>query len=404
MNLIFHVELAVFNSIFSNIIQSLIVILVTCLMIWKASDGFELASDYFGDKLNMEGGVKGATINAVGSSLPELFTTFFFLVVLKDARGFAGGLGTTAGSAVFNSMIIPAVVILAVAFSLGKTVIVNPKVILRDGLFLISAELILIVLLNSTALTWVHGLILMLVYGVYIFILKKVKIKDEDSDDDDDDDDDEEYDGSRNGLIRAIFTLDLEALIVKGRELDNRIAGTLLFVAVLIMGAACYSLAYVCESLGHELGISSFIVAIIFAAAATSVPDTILSIKDAKNGNYNDAVANALGSNIFDICFALGFPLFVYTLANGGVSIPIQPEDNDIVGQFRVLLLLLTVTAFLIYYIGKKMTKVKAVLLLSVYGIFIAYTLAYAYNPESISGIQAVLFKINSVLGNLNFL
>ena len=43
---------------------------------------------------------------------------------------------------------------------------------------------------------------------------------------------------------------------------------------------------------------------VIIAAAATSVPDTILSIKDARKGNYNDAISNALGSNIFDICFA----------------------------------------------------------------------------------------------------
>ena len=25
-------------------------------------------------------------------------------------------------------------------------------------------------------------------------------------------------------------------------------------------------------------------------------------------GDYDDAIANAIGSNIFDICFALGFP------------------------------------------------------------------------------------------------
>ena len=31
-------------------------------------------------------------------------------------------------------------------------------------------------------------------------------------------------------------------------------------------------------------------------------------------GQYDDAISNALGSNIFDICFALGFPLFLFTL------------------------------------------------------------------------------------------
>ncbi|MCG8476762.1 MAG: hypothetical protein MI784_14950, partial [Cytophagales bacterium] len=163
------------NSI-PEVMQSLFVILSCCLVIWKSSDGFETASDYLGDKLGMDGGVKGATINAIGSSLPELFTTFFFLVVLKKAEGFAGGIGTTAGSAVFNAMIIPAAVILSVAFSMNKKVVVDSRVILRDGLFLIFAEFVLIIFLNDKAMGWKHGVLLMGVYMLYLTLLKVWKI------------------------------------------------------------------------------------------------------------------------------------------------------------------------------------------------------------------------------------
>ena len=61
------------------------------------------------------------------------------------------------------------------------------------------------------------------------------------------------------------------------------------------------------------LGIPVMFVALILASAASSFPDTIISMKDAKKGNYDDAISNALGSNIFDVCFALGLPMLIFT-------------------------------------------------------------------------------------------
>jgi len=54
---------------------------------------------------------------------------------------------------------------------------------------------------------------------------------------------------------------------------------------------------------------------VVLSAAATSVPDTIISMKDARKGNYDDAVSNVL------------FLLFVGTQVNRelfhGVGIPL---------------------------------------------------------------------------------
>ena len=106
------------------------------------------ASEYVGR--NLSDGVRGATINAVASSMPEVFTSLFFLFIMKDAEGFSGGIGTTAGSAIFNSMVIPAVAVLAViGIGLTKRVRVSKKVMLRDGLSLLIAELIFIVLISG---------------------------------------------------------------------------------------------------------------------------------------------------------------------------------------------------------------------------------------------------------------
>ena len=148
----------------------LLIIVISCLVIWRASNGFDIASVYLGR--NLSDGVRGATINAIGSSMPELFTTLFFLFAAGEVDKFAGGIATTAGSAIFNIMVIPALVIFAViGAGLSRKIQVSKRVVLRDGISLIIAEIILLYLISGDTLHWWHGLILMAMYLVYVVIL-----------------------------------------------------------------------------------------------------------------------------------------------------------------------------------------------------------------------------------------
>ena len=387
-----------------GLIIPILIIVFCCLVIWKASDGFETSSEYLGR--NMSEGVRGATINAIASSMPELFTTIFFLLFLKDTDGFSGGIGTTAGSAIFNGMIIPAVVIFAVLSSKATTKIeVSKKVILRDGLSLIIAEAILILLISGDTLMWWHGLVLMLTYGVYITYMLTSMKKVDNEDDDDDDDEDEEIESV--GFFKGLFTLNLEGLVIGNKEINTRNSWQLLILSMLIIGSACLLLVVACEFIGSDtytflgyefngLNIPIMFVAVILASAATSVPDTIISVRDAKNGNYNDAVANALGSNIFDICFALGFPLFMYCLIYGPINM--DPTVVEFSSELRILLLVFTVLAFFVYYIGKYMGKIKAYILLSMYILFTAYICGRSLDASWAQEISDVLRNIANLI------
>jgi cation:H+ antiporter len=376
-------------------------------VIWKASDGFETSSEYLGR--NMSEGVRGATINAIASSMPELFTTIFFLWFLKDTDGFSGGIGTTAGSAIFNGMIIPAVVIFAVLSSNASTKIeVSKKVILRDGLSLIIAEAILILLISGDTLMWWHGLVLMLTYGAYItYMLTSMKKVDNEDDDDDNDDEDDDDEIESVGFFKGLFTLNLEGLVIGNKEINTRNSWQLLILSMLIIGSACLLLVVACEFIGSDtytflgyefngLNIPIMFVAVILASAATSVPDTIISVRDAKNGNYNDAVANALGSNIFDICFALGFPLFMYCLIYGPINM--DPTVVEFSSELRILLLVFTILAFFVYYIGKYMGKIKAYILLAMYILFTAYICGRSLDASWAQEISDVLRNIANLI------
>lgn len=384
-----------------GIIIPILLIITSCIVIWRASDGFELASNYLGRNLN--DGVKGATINAIGSSMPELLTTIFFLLYLKDTEGFSGGIGTTAGSAIFNGMIIPALVILYV---LGKNITdkikVSKKVILRDGLSLIVAEAILIILLSGQTLFWWHGFILIITYVIYAsYMLFSMSKKYSDVDDDDQE---FEESNSKTNKFLSILTINLEDLIIGDSKLKRPNSWLLLFVSTVVIGVACLILVAACELLGSDiydlpfigefkgLNIPVMFVAVILASAATSVPDTILSIKDAKNGNYNDAIANALGSNIFDICFALGFPLLMYTLFYGPINL--SPDIAGFSTELRIMLFILTVIAFLVYFIGTYMTKLKAFILLTLYVFFTIYIISRSQSYEWAMNISNTLQSI----------
>ncbi len=360
-------------------ITHIILILICCLIIWKASDGFEVASDYIGRNLN--DGVRGATINAIGSSMPELFTTFWFLFVLGNKDGFAGGIGTTAGSAIFNGMIIPAVVILAViGYGLAKSVNVSKKVILRDGLSLIIAEILLIFIIRGYSLDWTHGLILMSIYGVYVFVLLTSMKKNEETDNIETEKvNEDESIPIKSNILTSLLTLDLEKVFIR-KQINNLNAWSLLLVSMTIIGGSCALLVHSCEGLANGMGIATYFVAVVLASAATSVPDTILSYRDAMAGEYDDAVANALGSNIFDVCFALGFPLFVYTLMYGPISMSAETVEN--ITELRVILLIATIAAFFIYVFGSGMGKIKAYLLLLIYLLFTFFIASKAYGME----------------------
>jgi len=346
---------------------SLLYITISCIIIWRSSHGFEMASDFLGRK--MPPGIKGATLNAVASSMPEFLTTLFFLFYLRDADGFSGGLGVTSGSALFNLLIIPALVVLMLFRCTERNcVILNKKVLLREGSVLLISQLIFVSFLFSGELEARHGLILVLVYLVYLGILYVISRKRKKSR--------REYirpeAPPKKRFLVALLTLDMTAIVLNGRKIVTLRAWILLGLSTLIMTFGTWLLVYGTDLFGEITNIPLIFVAVVLSAAATSVPDTIISIKDARKGNYDDAVSNALGSNIFDIAFALGFPVLLYTLIYRE-SMVFNQDLLLFTKEVWVFLLLTTFLALAIMLIGKRFTRLKAYILLSIYLIFLLF-------------------------------
>ena len=348
-------------------LASILYISISCIVIWRSAHGFEIASDFLGRKMPL--GIKGATLNAVASSMPEFLTTMFFLFYLRDADGFSGGLGVTSGSALFNLLIIPALVVLML-FRCGKRkcVELNKKVLLREGSVLLISQLIFVSFLFSGELLGRHGLILVLVYLFYLGLLYVITRKRQKSK--------REYvrpaATRKRKLLGALLTLDLTSMVLNGRKVNTLRAWILLGLSTLVMSFGTWLLVYGTDLFGEITNIPLIFVAVVFSAAATSVPDTIISIKDSRKGNYDDAVSNALGSNIFDIAFALGFPILLYNLIHGE-SMVLNEDLLAFTKEVWVFLLLATFLALAIMLIGKKFTRPKAIIMLGIYLLFLFF-------------------------------
>ena len=363
---------------FEQLLTSLALITVASVVIMYASDTFESASSYLGR--NMAAGIKGATINAAGSSMPELLTTAVFLFVYEDLDGFSAGVATAAGSAVFNGLIIPALCIFVVVIwgtkkdrveSKVRYIEVDSRNVLRDGIWLVIGEVMLIVFLGNTTLTWVAGALLLACYGGYFLHLMYHNRKYRSAPQEDEAEDETP---EKTSKLRAILTFDFNTIFFDGKPYTTGSAWTVLGAAIVVLGAACLLLAEAVIESAEALSIPTYFTAVVLAAAATSVPDTVLSVKDARNGLYDDAISNALGSNIFDICVSLGLPLLAYSLLFGEVSLSaVAGESAAQVQVLRIVLLWVTVAVISLFLMGRKAGIGKATIMLLIYGAWMTW-------------------------------
>ena len=371
-----------------GLIIPLLLIFFCGYVIWRAGDTFLEGSNYIGR--NLRDGVKGATINAVASSMPELFIALFFLFYLQDLSGFSGGLGTSFGSVLFNSLIIPSVAIIGVLSDpLKKSVVVSKKIILRDGVWLLLVEFVLIYFIQQGEISWKESLILLLIYCLYLFYLFKTMkgggaINYEEP----------FTDKEKISLLSAFMIFDLKQLLIGNKPLNSTKAWFVFSVSSLVIGFVCYFLVIACEWLGSEyytvpylgdfsgLGVPLLFVALVFAAIGSSFPDTIISYKDAQKGNYDDAVSNAYGSNIFNLCVALGAPLFLFTIYTGPILL--TKEIISLVSSISYWIVGLTIFSIFLYTGSGGVTKNKAYVLILSYFVFIIYVFVMAYSSKGL--------------------
>lgn len=128
--------------------------------------------------------------------------------------------------------------------------------------------------------------------------------------------------------------------------------------------------------LGCMMNLDHEVMGLVVLAAGTSVPDAMGSIAVAKDGLGDMAVANAVGSNTFDILLGLGLPWFVWALAKGE---PIVFKTQHLFFAIGVLFVCLVGYLAILIGNGWMLTRKMGLFLLFSYSVVIFLILMRYY-------------------------
>ena len=332
-------------------------IVFASIAIWRAGDFFQPAADYVQEKHKLPESIKAAVIDAIASSFPEFCVAVIAVILLGRAEV---GISSIVGSALYNVLIIPA----AAGLVAKGPMKIGKEVVWRDSLMYFGVVILLLVALLAFPNAWGLGVaaLFILAYVGYIFWLNidyrkhKRNLAHEDTDASVSEDADASDEGEESELeIR-----------------DESHAWKWILGMMMVMGLASHILVEASIQLGDLLGIDAVIMGFIVIAAGTSVPDTVLSVLSAKRGNYDAAISNVFGSNIFDICICLSVPILMALVLTGAVT-PVN------LPQIELVYMLVGATALAIYLFWSDnytLTKTKSTIMFGIYLLIILVAMA----------------------------
>jgi len=316
------------------------IVLVATGAVWLGSAWLEGASEDLSGYYGLPQVVQGSIVAAVGSSFPEL-ATVVFSAVLTGSLGL--GAGTIVGSAIFNVLVIPALA----GISTEEDVEANRTLVYKEAQFYMLAVSALVitfamaVIYNpDTTVDYLAGtltrplaLIPLGLYGLYLF-------------------------------IQAQDTADHVADQSASEGVDVRRQWGFLLAGLVVILVAVHELVGAVETLGTAIDIPEFIMGVTVLAAATSLPDALVSVRAARDDRGVASLANVLGSNTFDLLVAI--PVGVLIVGQWSFNFALA------IPMFAVLTLA-TVLLFTALRTELALSTAESVALLAAYGLFVAW-------------------------------
>lgn len=330
-----------FSMIFGSLIGALlfwsILTGLSTVIVWWGSILLERSSERLSLWYGLPPIVHGSLVVAVGSSFPEISSTV--LATLIHGK-FNLGIGAVVGSAIFNLLVIPGV---SGLYAGGLSV--DLKVVYKEAQFYMIA---------------VSVLLITLAFAVIYFPVKGEFIQ-----------------GSLNrqlvmipiGLYAVyIFTQQQETTEYEPEPLEQSINPILewfkLIAGLLVIAVGVEALLRAAIAFGDLLNTPDFLWGLTMIAAATSLPDLLISVRAAGVGKGVTSLSNVLGSNTFDLLVAVPAGILVAGEAtvNFSAAVPMMG-----------FLTLGTIIVFVLTRTQLKLSFGESLVLLGTYGIFIIW-------------------------------
>jgi cation:H+ antiporter len=268
-------------------------------------------------------GFVGLTVLAIGTDVPELF------VSMKAAIERLGGtetsgfiLGQTVGTCFGQAALMMGLA------GLVATLAMKRKNLLRDGLVLIAAAVLLFLLGYDGEISRVDGGLLLIVYLIYfVSLIREEKVREK-------------------LHLPVKVNLPMSVLYMIG--------------GLVLLGFAADMTVENALHLSVQWGIAQSVVGALIVGIGTSLPEFATSMAALKKGQGELAVGNLIGSTTFDILVALGGAAVVSGLV---------VSRNLLYFDF-IMLILLTLLVFFVLWSRSRLSRREAAFLLIAYIIF----------------------------------
>lgn len=346
-----------------GLLLNLILLLVGFVFLIKGADVFVDGASDTARKFRVPKMLIGLTIVSFGTSAPE------FAVSIQSILSGKGDilLGNVVGSNVLNILLI-----LGVA-SLVGTLRVNTATVKKEIPVLVLITLAFATLLSDKVFglsenlfTRQDGIVLLLFFCIFVYYLIGMSRKKDTSEKD------KELKSEINNkkVVRGEEELEKNAEeAVKQTEPneDNEekpvsLTKALLMVVIGLVGIVLGS-DFVVKSaseIAATFGVSQRIISLTVVALGTSLPELVTSVIATKKGEYDIAIGNIVGSNIFNIGIVAGLPVAILGGVGGGAFSYIDV----------IALVVSAVTLFFFARHGKRIGYKKGIIFLL---MFIAY-------------------------------
>ena len=267
-----------------QIVKVIVLLLIGFVLLVKCSDIFVDSISGIAAHFKMSKMMIALTIGAFGTCAPELAISF---------NSVASGAGDIALANVIGSCIINIILVIGIACCVAPIKVKNESIKKELPILLVVTTLFVISMVfhsfenkQTLILTRMDGILYLSFFVMFIFyIFSVIKIKKGVF---------EVYKPKYSITKSIIYTIICSILIV--------------FASDLLVDSAV--------ELSSLLNVSTKIITMTIVVIGTSLPEMTMTVIAARKGEFDIALGNIIGTNIFNIGVVLGIPILVY----GGIS------------------------------------------------------------------------------------
>lgn len=308
----------------------IIVFVISLFLLVKGADWLINSSEKIGLSLGISPFIIGVTIVGVGTSFPELISSF--AAVLK-------GVPEVVTSNAIGSNIANILLIVGVCALMSRKIIIRKSLIDLDLPLLAISTVIFLGVVLDKQVTVGESILMLGNYAIYVLYTITHK-------EDEDIFYEEEVKEENPKLSKTKTSLKDFVMLVIG-------------IICLVLGATYLIDALV--KLSNILNIATDVISITAVAVGTSLPELLVSVKAALQKKSDLALGNIFGSNIFNILAVVGIPGLLGRL----------PVDDQTF-KIGIPALAMATLLFIISGISKRIHIWEGAFYLSLYVLFVA--------------------------------